>query len=443
MGEYDSVMGKEVVVGLHYYQPPRFAAHPLIEGISTDPEGKDWTRIITKECYRPLAEVGVMEKASFDVFQSLLLQLEKIDPPLASLFYKAAKENGIGEPFIHPILPDLSNPDKDIVIRAGVNRFQEITGTHPRFFWPPETAIDTPTLVRLAEAGYEGFICAPQQVYQADGSPSDSTPTIIDLPGGRNIIALPFDQAISSRLAFDPKINADHFANDIFFPRNRGLKENQILLAWTDAETFGHHWKHADKFLDYLLDTSLPHVGLYPIPINQLKLDKRRLPHGKIIERTAWSCPHGDLVRWHGSCSCHREDTSWKKPFYHALGSLNNSVSEILKDSYGENYSDIVSQFFYIANAHPELMDTPELALVAAKVSSLTARTSCATFFSSPEVSGKISLLYAYQTLLYLKQSGLEAASAKISTQLYKDLDQVHYPHSKGTALATLQHMVG
>ncbi|KKS64067.1 MAG: Glycoside hydrolase family 57 [Candidatus Collierbacteria bacterium GW2011_GWF2_42_51] len=88
------------------------------------------------------------------------------------------KENGIGEAFIHPILPDLSLSDKSIVISAGVGRFKDITGVNPKIFWPPETAIDTETLNVLIDNGYEGFVCAPEQIIQANGSASDNQPTI-------------------------------------------------------------------------------------------------------------------------------------------------------------------------------------------------------------------------------------------------------------------------
>lgn len=437
-------MGKDVVVvGLHYYQPPRNATHPSLSEISTDPEGKDWTKIITQECYRPLADAGVLEKASFDVFQSLLLQLEKLDPKLTRLFHAAMKENGIGEPFIHPILPDLSDEDKDIVILSGVRKFMDITGQHPRYFWPPETAIDTATLERLSYAGYEGFVCAPEQIFQPDGRASDNTPTLIKLPSGRDIVAIPFDRSISSGLGFGPKTNADHFTWDTIVPRSRRLGNNQLLVAWTDAETFGHHAKQADKFLDYLLDHSLPTAGLYPISLKNIPINKHRIPTGRIDERTAWSCPHGNLVRWHGSCHCHQwEDTSWKNPFYDALGKLNYGVTLALRDVLGKNSTQAVVDRFHSVNAHPQMIATPLDALVAAKVSSLTARTSCATFFSSPEVSGKISLLYAYQSLLYLKEAGLEKVADELSATLFQNLSHVRYPHSSRTALTTLEQML-
>ena len=436
-------MGREIVVGLHFYQPPREATHPTLSTISTDPQNKNWTAIIEKQCYEPLAHGGILNKVSFDIYQSLLLQLEKINPETAAIYQKTMKENGIGEAFIHPILPDLSLSDKTIVISAGVGRFKDITGVNPKIFWPPETAIDTETLNVLIDNGYEGFVCAPEQIIQANGSASDNQPTIINLEQGRQIIAYPFDRTISRKLAFDEKQNADFFAHSFVKPRNENTPQNQVIIAWTDAETFGHHFQNGDKFLHYLLDSSLPSIGLYPVSINNLQLDISKLPKGMIRERSAWSCPHGNLIRWNGSCDCGwGQDTSWKEPFISAMNYLNNEVSSVLQAEIGRGYESIVSANFYELYAHPEKVNTPEKALIAAKISSLIAKTSCATFFSSPEVSGKINLLYAYQSLLYLKDAGLVATSSNIEKILFEKLAAVRYPNGEKTALTTLKKML-
>lgn len=436
-------MGREIVVGLHFYQPPRRAFHPELSQISTDPQNKDWTSIIGNECYKPLAAEGVLEKASFDIYQTLLIQLEKLDPLTADLYKISMATNGIGEAFIHPILPDLTNEDKNIVVSAGVKRFFDITGTMPKYFWPPETAIDTSTLEVLSANGYQGFICAPEQIYQEDHQSSDNRPTLITLPSGRQIIALPFDRTISSRLAFDPKNNADYFTDTSIKPRANNLGADQTLIAWTDAETFGHHWHLADKFLTYLLDTSLPSVGLYPIPINELEFKRKKMPKGQIVERSAWSCPHGNLIRWGGQCDCGEgKDTSWKQPFYDSMRFLNESITKVVQRELGNNYGQVVSGDFFANYAFPDRVGDPYSSLVSSKISSLVARTSCATFFSHPEVSGKINLLYAYQSLLYLSESGLSKDVLKISTSFYEKLSRVKYPGSDESAFNVLNKML-
>lgn len=430
--------GRPVIIGGHFYQPPRFAFHPHLSHISTDPEGKDWTAIIADQCYRPLAQEGTIEHFSFDLYQSLLIHLDKMDPDLARFYEKAMIEEGIGESFIHPILPDLTDNDRQIVIQAGITRYQEITGRHPRFFWPPETALDTPTLETLAASGYEGFICAPEQIYQVDGQSSDDRPTKIILPSGRSIIAMPFDTKISRELAFNGKQNADQFANELFRPRVSDLNNGRVLIAWTDAETFGHHYRDGHKFLKYLLETSLPNLGLYPVSINDFHFDLAYLPEGRLKERSAWSCPHENLNRWHGCCPCADQDPSWKWPLYSAHQRLNQTLDQIIIAQFGKLPTQEISRSFYQIYAHPENTDTPEKNLLAAKVSALVARTSCATFFSDPETSGKINLLYGYQTIQYLKDSGLHKQAEELSNQYYQDLQSTWYPRQKFTAFDSL-----
>lgn len=436
-------MGREIVVGLHFYQPPREAFHPTLSNISTDPENKNWTRVIEKQCYSPLTQENIINKISFDIYQSLLVQLEKINPQTALIYQKAMGENGIGEAFIHPIIPDLTRVDKTIVIGAGVNRFQEITGKRPEIFWPPETAIDTETLDVLVENGYRGFVCAPEQIIQPDGSCSDNQPTIINLSKGRQIIAYPFDRSISSNFAFDRKQNADEFTSSFIKPKINQISQDKTVIAWTDAETFGHHFVNADKFLEYLLNFSLPRAGLYPISINNLNIDLSKLPTGIIRERSAWSCPHGNLIRWNGSCDCAwGQDTSWKQPFSEAMNYLNTEVSIIIERELGVGYESLISKSFYSHYTHPETITNPQKALIAAKISSLVAKTSCATFFGTPEVSGKINLLYSYQSLLYLKDAGLSKTASNIERNLLEKLANISYPNNSGSALKDLEKML-
>lgn len=113
-----------------------------------------------------------------------------------------------------------------------------------------------------------------------------------------------------------------------------------------------------------------------------------------------------------------------------------------MESAIGDEYPRLVSKNFYRLYAYPESADSPTDSLIAAKISSLIARTSCATFFDSPEVSGKINLLYAYQTILYLREAGLSYTADSIQRTLYDNLSQIVYPGGKGTALDSLQKML-
>ncbi len=432
-------MSKEIVVGLHFYQPYRHAIHPEISATNTDPSGIDWTKRISDECYKPLASQEVVPQINFDLFQSLLQQLREIDPQLEVAYSKNLGEVGIGEPFIHPILPDLSEQDQRLLIRAGRISFYRKTGTHPKYFWPPETAISTTTLEILSEEGYQGFICAPEQIIQKDGSASDNVISQITLPSGRQILAIPFDRPISSRLAFDPKYNADLFTRDYINPRFNHHRSTPIVV-WTDAETFGHHWKGADKFLAYLVSSSLRQHGITPININNLDVTHPKM--AKIVERSSWSCPHGNLIRWQGSCGCTPGDTEWKAGFYSTFEQLNLQITDVVERELDKLSIDRIPGFFYQATLPDFKPQTPEEALMAAKVSSLIARTSCPTFFEHPITSGKISLLFGYQSLLYLRDTGLTDDADRILTQTFNNLSTVIYPGRLKTALADLLAML-
>lgn len=402
---------REVVIGVHLYQPGRRAHHKKLSRRSTDPESIDWTRKIYEQAYHKQLQANILDAASFDILGTLHRELESINARDAKKISAAMKEMGVGEPYLHPILPDLSKIDKRILIRFGHRRFHQKTGRDPLVFWPPETAIDTDTLEALAESGYKAFICAPEQI-QRNGRP-DNQPTLIPLPSGKSIIALPFDRPVSSALAFENKQNADWFVNDHILPALRRVPDNGRLLAWTDDETFGHHDPNGHLFLQYLLFQALQKQGLQPIPINELLRMIQKPDAGKIRERTAWSCPHGDLIRWHGECSCvdRRKDQSWKSPFYAGMHSLNGFVTNIVTGELGNKYIGKLSENFehYLENSGGA--GNGEQSLLSAKASSLAAVVSCGTFFDSPHTSGRINALMAIQALLHLEEAGLDRAA--------------------------------
>jgi hypothetical protein len=180
--------------------------------------------------------------------------------------------------------------------------------------WSLETALDTATLVDAQQAGYKGVLCAPEQLERIDGRPADNSPVRINLTNNGQIIAFAFDRPISSRLAFGAKDNADKFTYEVILKQLAELLQGDTLLTWTDAETFGHHYKFADLFLHYLLTNSLPSQNIHPVSLTQALelIQLEDLPEARLRERTAWSCPHGDLVRWNGECPCFQTDASWK-----------------------------------------------------------------------------------------------------------------------------------
>ncbi len=403
------------VIGLHLYQPPRQAFHNELSHIDTDPTHIDWTERILNESYHPLSTGGTLDTASFDMYGTLRQRIHELSPEVYSRMMEQMRENGVGDSYLHPILPDLSDGDKRILIQAGRELFFEETGVFPQVFWPPESALDYQTLNILAEVGYQGFICAPDQIKRADGLSSDNKPTRVRVAGGRSLIALPFDRPVSEELAFNPKVNADAFVSQIIDPARQRINGFNSLIAWTDGETFGHHNKRSIRFLEYLLSDALKGHEFIPVSINLLLSLVNNPGEGFLNQRTAWSCPHGDLVRWHGECGCgDGHDTAWKSPFYDAMHRLNAEISAVVAKhmpDYEEYlYAELKPALMFPGGAEASL----ELSLLAAKASALAALTSCATYFDDPHVSGNINVLFAYQACLHLRDAGFQRESERI-----------------------------
>lgn len=405
----------QTTIGLHLYQPLRRAAHRELSYIDTDPTHINWTARILEESYRPLSMGGALGIASFDYYGSLRQQISELDPDIDTQMSEQLHDNGVGDPYLHPILPDLGDSDKRILIGFGREAFEREAGVAPKVFWAPETALDYKTLCVLAEQGYKGFICAPEQIQRVDGLKSDCRPTRVRVSEGRSLIALPFNRSISGELAFNPKVNADRFVESYLRPAVSEVGGDGYLLAWTDGETFGHHNKRSIKFLEYLLSTALQNQGFIPVSINVLLTLARNPGEGFLIERTAWSCPHGDLKRWHGECRCGEgHDLSWKSPFYDALHRLNAEVTGVVSSHLPEYEKYLRTELDQALTHEGGGGSLSEQSLLAAKASALVAVTSCGTYYDDPHTSGNINVLFAYQACMHLSDAGFSDEANKI-----------------------------
>lgn len=419
-----------IAAGEHFYQPPRQASHQALRDVSTDPEGKDWTAIIAQQCYVPQSERGTLQLTSFDMLAALRRELAHLSPESYQRVQEAMRTHGVGDSFIHPLLPDLSDRDKSIVVGAGRRAFERESGVSPQWFWPPETALDTPTLEVLAEQGYTGVICAPEQLFLVDGTQPDCQLVTIQLPSGRSILAYPFDRPISSALAFDPKHNAEDFARAFIEPRNNWLPNDRAIVTWTDAETFGHHYPFRDLFWHQLLMNTLRDMGLSLVSINDIaELSPRAIP-AKLVERSAWSCPHGNLIRWNGECACSHHDARWKAPFAHAFRQFNTGITTVLDTYLSPSWPEYLSETFSDALYNTGGRGSSGVdSLLSAKASALTALTSCATFFDEWGTSGMINILHAQQALHHLCDAGLTNDAETLQRDLHTALADISDSH--------------
>ncbi|MDE2588476.1 MAG: hypothetical protein KGL95_02265, partial [Patescibacteria group bacterium] len=263
-----------VSLGLHIYQPKRGGDHELMRGISTDPLGADWNGIAIEQCYSKLAAGGGLQ--NFDLYGTLRTEIARRDPETSRLMHEAMQVNGIGDSFLHNILPHMDNEDKKTLIEAGKAQYIRDVGKSPTVFWGAESAYDMATLEILADNGYEAFICAPEQIIQVDGEASDNRPTHIMLSKGRSIMALPFDRPVSSALGWDTegRKNADRFVETYIIPaldRNEARKARRgdnmpnVMIAYTDGETFGLHDKFGHLFVIYLGKEALEKRDIDPV----------------------------------------------------------------------------------------------------------------------------------------------------------------------------------
>ena len=410
------------VVGEHFYQPSRKPSHVRLQHLRTSET--DWNAVIANECYIPQLRSGVLEKASFDFYSTIRRDMLQIAPMESVSLRESMRARGVGDPFLHVLLPDLNQRDKEILVRAGWNSFKKDTkGIPPQWFWAPETALDNATLEVLAKVGYVGVICAPEQI---EGVQSvDNYPVRLILANGSQILALPFDRPLSSQFAFEDKSNADVFAQRVVAPRIQRLPDSVPIVGWTDGETFGHHSKFGDKFLDRLLSTSLPSLGVAVLGLNDIQnvWEEKDYQQGRLRDRTAWSCPHGDLARWHGACPCDGGfNGSWKTNFSVALTELNSQIDTILDKELDRFWPEELAKNFDRSFYFKGGRRNNKQSLLAAKASALGAQISCGTFYDDPSTSGTINMLFARQAFEHLIDAGFGKKVQELQQQFLQKL---------------------
>lgn len=420
-----------VVLHQHLYQPLRQGSHDNIAGLGTDPKGEDWTDIISMQCYLPQLQAGIFEYTSLDCYPGVRHHPTIQNSPETLALKQALRDRGVGDPFLHVLLPDLNKQDKQILVGAGLQAFFAETGKQPLWFWAPETALDFETVEVLSSFGYRGVICAPEQI-DTNGFP-DNRPIRIKIQGDGYFLALPFDTVLSKKLAFGNKSNADHFTRDYIKGRYHGLSPTQPLIGSTDGETFGHHDPGGVEFLQYLFEVSLQESNITPVGINNLLeiWSDADYSHGRLINRSAWSCPHGDLVRWHDACPCDNgHHGGWKYQFSHSLRRFNTGVTLLVNEELGNSWPETLIQNFADALYYRGSQNTT-LSLLAAKASALAAQTSCGTFFEDPGTSGAINFLFARQAAEHLSDAAYPELAHKLLWDLRQELSYGIDPKTK------------
>jgi hypothetical protein len=100
--------------------------------------------------------------------------------------------------------------------------------------------------------------------------------------------------------------------------------------------------------------------------------------------------------------------------------------------------NQLIDQFPQLLENRGGSTSTPTRSLLSAKVASLTALTSCGTFFDNPHTAGHINVAFCLQAIAHLRDSGLQQEADALRNQLDNDLSQVWDPTQPGENLRNL-----
>lgn len=349
----------------HFYQPPRENA--WLEAVELQESAfpaHDWNERITQECYETNAKARLLdsqglldrvvsnyERISYNFGPTLLAWMKEKAPDVYTRLIKsdaasAARFNGHGsamaQGYGHAILPLCNDRDRRTQVLWGMRDFQSRFNRVAEGMWMPETAVSTPTLEALADAGVKFTILAPRQCdavrrigddqWNPIGSGVDPTqPYLCRLPSGRQITLFFYDGPVSQGVAFEGLLNSgDRFADRLLSGFDDARPHDQLMHIATDGESYGHHHRHGEMALAAALEKidKDPSVEL----VNYALFLSRNPPamEARIHENSSWSCVHG-LERWRSDCGCNSQrggfHQKWRAPLRDAFDWLRDAVT--------------------------------------------------------------------------------------------------------------------
>jgi len=354
-------MDKYLCVHGHFYQPLR--EDPWLGEIL--PEGsaapyQHWNERIARESYAPMAWarrlgeqgkiteiVNLYEWISFNFGPTLLGWIERSNQDLYARILegdRAAKERlgfggALAQIYHHVIMPLASKRDKKLQVAWATQDFTARFKRFPDGMWLPETAVDTPTLEVLAEAGLAFTVLAPRQagaVADVNGDNwEDVTESGLDirrpykvvLPSGRAIAVFFYHGVLSQAIAFERLLeNGGAFRERLIQAAAPGLTS----LA-TDGETYGHHFKFGEMALAFALDRqALDKEGIRLTNYAAYLAANPPTRRVRLVEPSSWSCVHG-VERWQSDCGCTAGDHAdwnqkWRTPLREGLNHVKERV---------------------------------------------------------------------------------------------------------------------
>jgi 4-alpha-glucanotransferase len=357
-----------VCVHAHFYQPSREDPWTGVWPVEpTAAPWRDWNDRIADECYAPNAAARLLDEhgrlrgvvdnyagLGFDVGPTLLQWLETSRPVVYRALLRADRVarqadghgRALAQGYHHAILPLADARDRRTEIAWGLRDFELRYGRKAEGFWLPETAVDTPTLVELADQGVRFVLLAPHQLGRVRPPEGDRwltpdevpdlvrRPYVVRLPGDRRIVAFPYDGGLAHGIAFDGWLHDGADLGRRLVEAARGGGPDTLVHVATDGESYGHHHRHGEMALARALEviTADAEVDL----VGHARYLELHPPtwQAEIVEQTSWSCAHG-LERWRSDCGCNVGNKPgwhqrWRGPLRAAFDTLRDEARAVL-----------------------------------------------------------------------------------------------------------------
>ena len=358
---------KRLAVHAHFYQPPR--EDPWTGAIPEQPSAApfhDWNERVNAESYRPNAfarigdargdrTVNNFERLSFNVGPTLLSWMAEADPETYERILEADRisldakghGNALAQAFHHTILPLSPLRDVRTQVRWGLADFHFRFGREAEGMWLPETAANEDVLSVLIDEGIRFTILAPNQARrwrEPDGT-WHTPPVDTRLPhrflhpdgSGRELTLFFYDGGIARAIAFERAgASAEGFL-DLFEHQMDDDRDDLLVHAATDGETYGHHQTFTDLGLAYALFVE---ADRRDIEVTNYATFLEEYPARREVsivggEGSAWSCAHG-VGRWYRDCGCSTGgeagwNQQWRTPLREGLDLLRDVADEVFE----------------------------------------------------------------------------------------------------------------
>jgi alpha-amylase/alpha-mannosidase (GH57 family) len=370
----------------HFYQPPR--ENPWLEAIERE-VGADpfpnWNARIADECYRRNGWARVFDDEgrvvdmvnnylhlSFNFGPTLLSWMEQELPKVyarvleadrLSALARSGHGNALAQGYGHAILPLCNDRDRLTQIRWGKRDFESRFGRTPEALWLPETAIDAATVEDLIAEEMRFVILSPRQARRvrplgAAAAAEATRPDWTDVQGdkvdprmpyrcfsrrdpSRHLDVFFYDGPVAHSISFEKVLHSSKQFVDKLWGAVATERDQQLVHAAVDGETFGHHLRHAERALSWTFTAEaqargfiLTNYGEYlerVPPTHEVELD-----YGPDGEGTSWSCAHG-VGRWCRDCGCNAGapagwNQAWRTPLRNAVNLVRDAAAALFEE---------------------------------------------------------------------------------------------------------------